>query len=53
MTKILARIMANWKASYTTRGLCDCVANSLTHAVLNTAMGGVRLLQPLEFPGIR
>ena len=41
------------KALYTTRGLCECVANCLTRAVLNTAMGGARLLQPLEFPGIR
>ena len=40
--------MANWKALYTTRGLCECVANSLTRAVLNAAMGGARLLQPLE-----
>ena len=40
--------MANWKALYTTRGLCECVANSLTRAVLNTAMGGARLLQPLQ-----
>ena len=29
-TRILARIMANWKALYMTRGLCECVANSLT-----------------------
>ena len=40
--------MANWKALYTTRGLCECVANSLTRAVLNTAMGDATLLQPLE-----
>ena len=40
--------MANWKALYTTRGLCECVANSLTRAVLNAAMGGARLLQPLQ-----
>ena len=46
MTRILARVMANWKALYTTRGLCECVVNSLTRAVLNTAMGGARLLQP-------
>ena len=32
-----------------TRGLCECVAlNSFTHAVLNTAMGDARLLQPLQ-----
>ena len=32
------------EALYTTRGLCECTANSLTRAVLNTAMGGARLL---------
>ena len=36
---------ANWKALYTNRGLCECVANSLTRTVSNTAMGGARLLQ--------
>ena len=35
--------MANWKALYTTGGLCDRVTNSLMRAVLNTAMGGARL----------
>ena len=40
--------MAYWKALYTNRGLCECVANSLMRAVLNTAMGDARLLQRLE-----
>ena len=33
---------------YTNRGLCDCVANSLMRAVLNTAMEDARLLQRME-----
>ena len=45
--------MKDWQIGKTTRGLCECVANSLTCTVLNTAMGGARLLQSLEFPEIR
>ena len=50
---IIARTLANWRALYTTinREVCECVANSLTRPVLNTAMGGATLLQPLKFPG--
>ena len=32
--------MKDWQIGKTTRGLCECVANSLTCTVLNTAMGG-------------
>ena len=39
--------MAHWKTLYTIRGLCECVANNLTRAVLNIAMGGVRLRNSL------
>ena len=42
---ILARIMANWKAFYTNRGLRKCVVNSLTRAVLNTSLGTVNLVR--------
>ena len=44
--------MTNWKALYTARGLCECVANSLTRAVLNTAMGGaMQITATTKFPG--
>ena len=46
--EILARIMANRKALYTIRGLCGCVANSLTRPVLSTArnsLGTVNLVR--------
>ena len=44
----LSKDYGKLEAVYTTRGLCECVANSLTRAVFNTAMGDARLLQPLE-----
>ena len=44
---ILARIVEKGKALCTTRGLCECVANSFTRAVLNAAMATIGI--PVNF----
>ena len=44
--------IANWKALYTTRGLCECVSNSLTRAAgVEYCHGRRKITATMEFPG--